>query len=215
MDRRRWLRLVLTAALLLFGVTGLIACSVSLPAGGPAAEADPVDDPRGTGPPEDDDWVAEPEPDPDPEPGPDPEPVPEPVPGAGATPAKLLELVNGARAVGRTCGGRGWFDATHPLALEARLVSAAQGHSDDMNVNGFFSHTGSDGSSPADRVEREGYAWAAVGETIARGHSTPEHVVSAWLGSDGHCAIIMGTVFTELGAGEVSRHWTLVFARPR
>jgi uncharacterized protein YkwD len=142
-------------------------------------------------------------------------PAAETDPELGATALRLLELVNGARAEGRTCGSAGWFDATHPLALEARLVRAAQGHSDDMYANAFFDHTGSDGSSPADRVTREGYTWAAVGETIAGGQATPEHAVSVWLASDGHCAIIMSTRYAELGAGETSLYWTLVFAHPR
>ena len=139
----------------------------------------------------------------------------DPDPAFGATALRLLELVNEARAEPRACGARGAFDATHPLELEPRLERAAQRHSDDMVNGGFFSHTGSDGSSPAERVAREGYAWAAVGETIAAGHSTPEWAVSAWLASDGHCAIIMGPRFTQLGAGVANLRWTLVFARPR
>ena len=178
----------------------------------PDPDPDPAPDPE---PDPDPDPEPDPDPDPEPDPDPDPEPHPDPDPEFGATAMRLLELVNEARAEARSCGARGWFDATHPLALEARLVRAAQGHSDDMNANGFFSHTGSDGSSPPDRVTREGYVWAAVGETIARGQSTPERVVDAWLASDGHCAILMSTRYTELGAGEASRYWTLVFARPR
>jgi uncharacterized protein YkwD len=205
-DRLLWrarLRTVLTVALLLLVAAGFTACSASLPAGGPAAETEPVDDPAGSGPPGGD------------EPAPEPDPQPDPDPAFGATALRLLELVNEARAEPRTCGARGGFDATHPLALEARLVRAAQGHSDDMHANAFFDHTGSDGSSPADRVTREGYVWAAVGETIASGQSTPERVVSAWLASDGHCAILMGPGYAELGAGETSLYWTLVFARSR
>jgi hypothetical protein len=34
------------------------------------------------------------------------------------------------------------------------------------------------------------------------------------IASDGHCAAITGPAFTELGAGEAERYWTLVFARP-
>jgi uncharacterized protein YkwD len=44
-----------------------------------------------------------------------------------------------------------------PLAWNDALAKAAQVHSDDMASNGFQSHTGSDGSSPADRIAREGY----------------------------------------------------------
>ncbi len=48
-------------------------------------------------------------------------------------------------------------DARQPLAWSDQLANAAQAHSEDMAANGFQSHTGSDGSSPADRVQRAGY----------------------------------------------------------
>lgn len=129
--------------------------------------------------------------------------------------AELLALVNEARAEPRGCGARGEHDAAAPLALEARLTRAARLHSGDMFELQYFSHTGADGSSPSERVTREGYDWAAVGETIARGFGTPEAVVDAWLASDGHCAVLMHPRFAELGAGEEGRYWTLVFARPQ
>jgi uncharacterized protein YkwD len=136
-------------------------------------------------------------------------------PAFGTTASRLLELVNDARATGRPCGEEGWFDAADRLALDARLTAAAQLHSEDMRAMEEMTHTGSDGSDLADRVDRVGYAWASIAENVAWGHPTPEAVVEGWLGSDGHCAAIMGPAFTELGAGEDGRYWTLVFARPR
>lgn len=44
-----------------------------------------------------------------------------------------------------------------PLAWNDQLASAAQEHSDDMASKGYQSHTGSDGSSPDQRIERAGY----------------------------------------------------------
>lgn len=134
--------------------------------------------------------------------------------GLGGTPTRLLELVNEARATGRSCGEEGWFDAADPLALDERLVAAAQLHSEDMRAMEEMTHTGSDGSDLADRVDAQGYPWASIAENVAWGHPTPEDVVEGWLASDGHCAAIMGPAFTELGAGEAERYWTLVFARP-
>jgi uncharacterized protein YkwD len=132
-----------------------------------------------------------------------------------ATAIRLLELVNEARATGRSCGEEGWFDAADPLALDARLTAAAQLHSEDMRAMEEMTHTGSDGSDLADRVDRQDYDWSSIAENVAWGHPTPEDVVEGWLESDGHCAAIMGPAFTELGAGEDERYWTLVFARPR
>jgi uncharacterized protein YkwD len=134
---------------------------------------------------------------------------------ADATAARLLELVNDARAATRGCGALGWHDAAAPLALEQRLGRAAQLHSDDMRATGAMSHVGSDGSTLRQRVDRQGYPWVALGENVGRGYATPESVVNAWLASDGHCANVMDAGFSQLGAGESGRFWTLVFARPR
>ena len=38
-------------------------------------------------------------------------------------------------------------------------------------------HTGSDGSSPAERATRAGYTWRVVGENIASGQATPEQAI--------------------------------------
>ena len=133
----------------------------------------------------------------------------------GPTAIELHQLVNEARATSRSCGTRGWFDATQPLALEPRLTRAAQLHSEDMHDTGVMSHTGSDGSRLTERIDRQGYAWASAGENVARGYPTPEAVVAGWLGSDGHCANLMHGGYADLGAGEAGSFWTLVFARPR
>lgn len=44
-----------------------------------------------------------------------------------------------------------------PVAWNAELSGAATAHSQDMASKGFQSHTGSDGSSPSDRLDRAGY----------------------------------------------------------
>lgn len=138
-----------------------------------------------------------------------------PFPVVDETAVALHELVNDARATARSCGTRGWFDAAPPLALDPRLTRAAQLHSEDMRATGTMSHTGSDGSTFTQRIDRQGYAWASAGENVARGYPTPEAVVDGWLGSDGHCANLMHAGFADLGAGEADAFWTLVFARPR
>jgi uncharacterized protein YkwD len=142
-------------------------------------------------------------------------PEADPGPVVDATAIALHGLVNEARAVARSCGDEGWFAAAPPLALEARLTRAAQLHAEDMRASGTMSHTGSDGSTFTQRIDRQGYAWAAAGENVASGYGTPEAVVDGWLGSDGHCANLMHGGFADLGAGEAGRFWALVFARPR
>lgn len=134
--------------------------------------------------------------------------------GAGPEARALLAAVNEARAAARDCGGVR-YPAAPALVLEPRLTRAAASHSEDMRAHGSMSHTGSDGSSVAQRVEREGYRFAALGENVAWGYPTTEAVMAGWLGSPGHCANIMNAAFEELGAGVAGTYWTLDLAAPR
>ncbi|HEY9120163.1 MAG TPA: CAP domain-containing protein [Marinobacter sp.] len=133
----------------------------------------------------------------------------------------LLKRVNEARSQPRQCGDEE-FDAAEPLSWNCKLAEAARAHSVDMVEQDFFSHTGPEGDQTGKRVNDMGYSWSAVGENIASGQNSIDHVVDGWLSSPGHCANIMSAKFTEMGAARVeapgSQHspfWTQVFARPR
>lgn len=130
---------------------------------------------------------------------------------------KLLEMVNIARAQPRVCGTQS-FTATAPLAWNANLATAAQGHSRAMANNNFFDHLDRDGRTPGDRAELAGYIGQQVGENIAAGQDTPRKVVDGWLASPGHCANLMNPQFRELGAAyatdpksDAGVYWTTVF----
>lgn len=47
-------------------------------------------------------------------------------------------------------------------------------HSEEMARNGYFSHEGADGSSPARRVTMAGIKWLSTGENIATCGSVSE-----------------------------------------
>ncbi|TIP77930.1 MAG: CAP domain-containing protein, partial [Mesorhizobium sp.] len=72
----------------------------------------------------------------------------------------LLELINAERAKA----------GVQPLAFDNDLSEAAEGHSRWMLATDTFSHTGSGGSSPTQRMKAAGYTLAgswATGENIA------------------------------------------------
>lgn len=131
---------------------------------------------------------------------------------------ELYRLVNAVRSQGYDCGAAGRFGPAPPLRYDERLARAAHRHSADMATHGFISHTGSDNSSVAERVAREGYRWSWVGENLAWSSGfdmTPQQVLSGWLTSPGHCGNILNRNFTEVGLGKVDTYWTQVFATPR
>jgi uncharacterized protein YkwD len=133
----------------------------------------------------------------------------------------MLDKVNAVRRSGFDCGSQGRFGAAGPLSWNSSLARAAEAHASDMAQRAFFSHTGSDGSSPAERVSRTGYPWQLVGENLAYatlGHFDAVRVVEAWLTSPTHCANLLNPEFTQLGAAMVRgelEYWAQVFATPR
>jgi uncharacterized protein YkwD len=144
-------------------------------------------------------------------------PLEAPAATAAAVTARVLELVNAARGERRRCGLRRLGPAP-PLAASAALVRAAAAHSADMASRGVMDHAGGDGSTPAERATRAGYAWRTVGENVAQGQSSPEQVVDEWLGSPRHCANIMDPDFSEMGVAVASSpqgvFWAQVFGAP-
>ncbi len=90
-----------------------------------------------------------------------------------------------------------------PLAAELRLVEAAVLHSEDMAVNAFFDHIGSDGSTPWQRFARAGYPMIAGAENIAAGYGTPSAVVTGWMNSSGHRANILNRSVKHIGVGYI------------
>lgn len=135
-------------------------------------------------------------------------------------PAEVLGLVNDARSTGYDCGSEGVFGPAPSLSWNDKLGRAAQGHANDMASNDFMSHTGSDGSTAAQRITREGYEWSAIGENVAAGQASPQEVMQSWLSSPGHCANIMDPSFVHMGiaraqGGSYGVYWAQTFARPQ
>lgn len=104
------------------------------------------------------------------------------------------------------------------LALSQSLGRAAQNHAGDMVNGNFFSHTGSNGSSVADRAREEGYQFQMIGENIAMGtNRTPSSAIEGWMNSPGHRANILNPNYTEIGFGIALRgneyYYVQVFGR--
>ncbi|MQY38689.1 hypothetical protein SRB17_67020 [Streptomyces sp. RB17] len=136
-----------------------------------------------------------------------PTPTPTPAATASSATARVVQLVNAERAkVG-----------CHPLTVNAELTKAAQAHSADMAAHQNMSHTGSDGSSPGDRITRAGYSWSAYGENVAYGYATPEQVMNGWMNSPGHRANILNCSYKEIGVGlaQPGSYWTQDFGTAR
>ena len=93
-----------------------------------------------------------------------------------------------------------------PLLWHDSLAAAARGHSENLMRNNMTGHTGSDGSTVRERIERLGITNTRFrAENCAYGQRTPEAVVATWMNSPGHRANILSESPTHLGVGFVQR----------
>ncbi|WP_028192521.1 CAP domain-containing protein [Salinispora pacifica] len=142
---------------------------------------------------------------------PSPTQVPTTPPSNGGVSTEASEVVRLANAERAKAG-------CAALSIDEKLMTAAQRHSQDQADHQKMSHTGSDGSSPGDRINAVGYQWRTYGENVAWNQQSPEAVMTAWMNSPGHRANILNCSFTEIGVGVASSngpYWTQVFAAPR
>ena len=115
---------------------------------------------------------------------------------------RLLDLVNEER---RAAG-------LMPLCLNAKLVLAAQAHSQYMAETRDMSHIGAGRSDPLERITRVGFLdWSGIAENVAYNQPDAVSVMRAWMSSHGHRANILGP-YEFFGAGMVDLYWTQDFA---
>jgi uncharacterized protein YkwD len=115
-----------------------------------------------------------------------------PAPGPHEWQSAMLDQVNAHRAaVGAA-----------PLGWCPTVAVAAQAHSEDQSAHQAMSHTGSDGSTAWERLNRAGYlGWTRAGENVAYGYASVDAVMAGWMSSSGHRANILDARFTHFGAG--------------
>lgn len=141
---------------------------------------------------------------------------------SGLDAATVVQQLNAARSVARSCGGEN-YAAAAPLRWNDLLEAVAGAHSEWMQANDTLSHTGSGGSSIGTRVSATGYAWRTVGENLAAGYDDVAAVIAGWLASPPHCKNLMNPAFAETGlalergtsANRYATWWTLVLAQPK
>lgn len=124
----------------------------------------------------------------------------------------FFTLINDYRAE----NGRG------PVAPCTSLSRAAQGHSEDMRDQGYFSHDSQDGRDPWERACNSCYELGCgpqtqMAENIAAGNSGAAATFEQWRTSPGHNTNMLGSSFTVMGLGRATGggpygvYWTSVF----
>lgn len=86
-----------------------------------------------------------------------------------------------------------------PLTLNETLSTAAMKKGEDMFAKNYWAHFAPDGGTPWGFIRGAGYEYLYAGENLARGFSSPEDVVSAWMNSEGHKDNILSPNYTDIG----------------
>ncbi|WP_329332039.1 CAP domain-containing protein [Streptomyces sp. NBC_00663] len=154
----------------------------------------------------------------DPPPSPTLRPTPSPTPAPPLAPAfppapdpdGFLGLVNSARAAA----------GSPPVALDARLTSAARAHAAAMAASGRLGVEGRDGVSVYQRLTATGYTYVTVGEHLVSGPRTPAEFVDHCLRTARPRQTLHDPAFTHAGLAYVpdsrsgDTYWTALWARP-
>ncbi len=95
-----------------------------------------------------------------------------------------------------------------PYGLSSLLAAAAQRHADDLAAHEIWSHTGSDGSTPKQRIAQAGYAaWTwnngelIAGENFWTGYGTIEDAMTFFLDDPPHRDNLLSATYREIGIG--------------
>ncbi|MBF2073648.1 MAG: CAP domain-containing protein [Synechococcales cyanobacterium C42_A2020_086] len=103
-----------------------------------------------------------------------------------------------------------------PLENNEELAQVARNYSRRMAEQDFFSHTGPDGDTPAERVQSAGIFYFMVGENLFTGTNIPQPVpaaVEGWMNSQGHRENILRPEYRETGIGIWRRDNTYYFTQ--
>lgn len=85
------------------------------------------------------------------------------------------------------------------VILHPQLNAAAGAHARDMAAQNRAWHFGSDGSSPIDRVKRQGYMGQLIGENISETYENDTDTLNAWMQTRDTRDVIMDPNARNLG----------------
>lgn len=103
------------------------------------------------------------------------------------------------------------------------LDKAAENKLSNMFQENYWDHTGPKGETAWDFISATGYQYQLAGENLARGFSSSNDTVKAWMASPSHRSNILNSRFKEIGvavgSGKINGNTTTVivqfFGEPR
>lgn len=85
------------------------------------------------------------------------------------------------------------------LQLNGELTAAAQAKAANMFSENYWAHNSPSGKTPWDFIKGAGYNYIYAGENLARGFSTAQDTMNAWMASPDHRANILSPNYQDVG----------------
>lgn len=85
------------------------------------------------------------------------------------------------------------------LTLNNKLDQAATNKAADMFKKDYWAHDSPTGETPWDFITKAGYNYAYAGENLARGYSSSQSVVAAWMASPEHRTNMLSVSYKDVG----------------
>jgi uncharacterized protein YkwD len=85
------------------------------------------------------------------------------------------------------------------LVINDQLSQAASEKADDMFEYNYWAHNSPSGKTPWVFIKSAGYKYIYAGENLARGFTTPEDVIKAWMASPDHRANMLSSNYRDVG----------------
>lgn len=86
-----------------------------------------------------------------------------------------------------------------PLSFNEKLTEAAEKKAQDMFEYDYWAHNSPSGKTPWVFIKSSGYKYVYAGENLARGFSTAQDVVKAWMASPDHKANMLSSNYQDVG----------------
>ena len=91
------------------------------------------------------------------------------------------------------------------LEVDNRLMQSALYKAQDMADKGYFAHTNPDGHRMSYWINGLDYHYTLAGENLAKGFTSVDSMLQAWVDSPTHYRNLVETEFTDIGVGVAAR----------
>lgn len=101
-----------------------------------------------------------------------------------------------------------------PLTFDDKLSEAAEAKAVNMFAENYWAHNSPSGKTPWTFIKNSGYTYTYAGENLAKGFTSTQEVIKAWMASETHRENMLSKNYTDVGfavkTGEIKGEETVL-----